>query len=242
MSTLRLKAKHRLMCGDSTDKDDVERLMDSKKADMVYTDPPYGVSYEGGHFHSGDVNIKRKRRKLARDQDESIYQEVIPVIAEFCNGPCYTWYAASKGKSIYNAIDEVGEYHAMIVWHKVNAKYAALNAQYKQRHEPCVYWKPKGSTLRWDGPTNERTVWELKRDPQNNFHPTQKPVELAERAVSNHKASSILDLFLGSGSTLIACEKTDRQCYGMEIDPHYCSVIIERYKQFCGKEVVKIAE
>ena len=225
---------HRVMCGDSTSKDDVDRLMGGEKADMVFTDPPYGVNYEGGHFHSGDVNIKRKREKLAADNSTEIYSKVIPVIAQFCDGPCYTWYAASKELAVYQAIAKVGEYHTMIVWHKINATYAAMNAQYKQRHEPCVYWKPKGSTLRWCGPTDERTIWELKRDAQNTYHPTQKPVELAERAIGNHKADSVLDLFLGSGSTLIACEKTKRKCYGMEIDPHYCDIIIKRWEDFTG--------
>ena len=225
---------HRVMCGDSTSKDDVDRLMGGEKADMVFTDPPYGVNYEGGHFHSGDVNIKRKREKLAADNSTEIYSKVIPVIAQFCDGPCYTWYADSKGLAVYQAIAEVGEYHTMIVWHKINATYAAMNAQYKQRHEPCVYWKPKGSTLRWCGPTDERTIWELRRDAQNTYHPTQKPVELAERAIGNHKADSVLDLFLGSGSTLIACEKTKRKCYGMEIDPHYCDIIIKRWEDFTG--------
>lgn len=239
MGNLILKSQHRLACIDSTNKEDVAKLMNGEKADMVFTDPPYGVNYEGGHFHSGDVNIKRKREKLAADQTPDIYTDVIPVIAQFCDGPCYTWYAASRGKQLYNAIDKAGEYHAMIVWHKINATYAAMNAQYKQRHEPCVYWKPKGSTLRWCGPTDERTIWELKRDARNNFHPTQKPVELAERAIGNHKAKTVLDLFLGSGSTLIACEKTGRRCFGSEIDPHYCSVILKRWEDYTGKKAVK---
>jgi DNA modification methylase len=234
-----LLGKHRLICGDSTDKATVDRLMAGQKADMVFTDPPYGVSYEGGHFHSGDVNIKRPRKKLEADQDTSIYLEAIPIIAKYCNGPCYVWYAASKEKDLYNAIDEVGEYHSMIVWHKTNATYAALNAQYKQRHEPCVYWKPKGKTLLWCGPTDERTIWEMKRDSSNKLHPTQKPVELAERAIRNHTAKTILDLFGGSGSTLIACEKTDRTCYMSEIDPHYCQVIIDRWEQYTQQQAIK---
>ncbi len=234
MPKLRLKGKHKLLCGDSTVKANVDRLMDGAKADMVFTDPPYGVNYEGGHHKL----TGQKPRKMIANDDIDLYGDIIPIIAKYCDGPCYTWYAASKEKSLYNAIDEVGQYHAMIVWHKINAKYAAMNAQYKQRHEPCVYWKPKGSNLRWCGPTDERTIWELKRDAQNNFHPTQKPVELAERAIRNHTAKTVLDLFLGSGSTLIACEKTGRQCYGMEIDPHYCSVIIKRYKEYCDKEVI----
>jgi DNA modification methylase len=232
--------EHRLMCGDSTDVLAVEKLMNGEKADMVFTDPPYGVNYSGGHFHSKDVKIQRKRKKLVNDHSEDIYRDVLPVLVQFVDGPIYTWYAASKEKSLYNMIAELGEYHAMIVWHKTNATYAAMNAQYKQRHEPCVYWKPKGSKLRWCGPTNEATVWEIKRDAQNNFYPTQKPVELAERAILNHSAKSCLDLFGGSGSTLIACEKTNRKCYMMELDPHYCDVILSRWEKYTGKLAERI--
>ena len=231
-----LLGKHRLMCGDSTNIQHVERLMDGKKADMVFTDPPYGVNYEGGHFHSGDVNIKRKREKLANDADDQIYADVIPLIASFCDGPCYTWFADTKPLKLYQAVEAVGQIHALIIWHKINAKYAAINAQYKQRHEPCLYWKPKGSTLRWCGASTEATLWEMKRDSTNNFHPTQKPVELAERAIGNHKAQTVLDLFGGSGSTLIACEKTSRHCRMMELEPAYCDVIVKRWEDFTGKK------
>ena len=230
--------KHRLLCGDSTNIQHVERLMDGKKADMVFTDPPYGVNYEGGHFHSGDVNIKRKREKLANDADDQIYADVIPLIASFCDGPCYTWFADTKPLKLYQAVEAVGQIHALIIWHKINAKYAAMNAQYKQRHEPCLYWKPKGSTLRWCGASTEATLWEMKRDPTNNFHPTQKPVELAERAIGNHKAQTVLDLFGGSGSTLIACERQHRHARLMELDPAYCDVIVKRWEDFTGNTAI----
>jgi len=229
---------HRLLCGDSTNIQHVERLMDGKKADMVFTDPPYGVNYEGGHFHSGDVNIKRKREKLANDADDQIYADVIPLIASFCDGPCYTWFADNKLLKLYQAVEAVGQIHALIIWHKINATYAAINAQYKQRHEPCLYWKPKGSTLRWCGASTEATLWEMKRDPTNNFHPTQKPVELAERAIGNHKAQTVLDLFGGSGSTLIACERQHRHARLMELDPAYCDVIVKRWEDFTGNTAV----
>ena len=237
-SDLWILGNHRLLCGDSTNPQHVERLMDGKKADMVFTDPPYGVNYEGGHFHSGDVNIKRKREKLANDGDDQIYANVIPLIASFCDGPCYTWFAGTKPLKLYQAVETVGQIHALIIWHKTNAKYAAINAQYKQRHEPCLYWKPKGSTLRWCGASTEATIWEMKRDATNNFHPTQKPVELAERAIGNHKAQVVLDLFGGSGSTLIACEKTSRHCRMMELDPAYCDVIVKRWEDFTGNTAV----
>lgn len=223
---------HRLLCGDSTDPDQVAVLMGDKKADMVFTDPPYGVNYDGGHFHSGNVNIKRKRKELKNDNNTEIYTKVIPIISKYCDGPCYTWFADTKPLDLFYAVHKVGEIHALIIWHKINATYAAMNAQYKQRHEPCLYWKPKGKTLKWIGKSTESTIWEIKKEGINKLHPTQKPVELAERAINNHKAKIVLDVFLGSGSTLIACEKTNRICYGMELEPHYCDVIVNRYRDW----------
>ena len=234
--------RHRVMCGDSTLVDDVERLMDGGKADMVFTDPPYGVDYEGGHFHSGDVNIVRKREKLVADNVD-IYKELCPILYSYCDGPIYLWFADSRGRLVYNAIEESGlEIHALIIWHKINATYAAMNAQYKQRHEPCLYCKPKGKNLRWHGASTESTIWEIKKEGRNNLHPTQKPVALAEKAIRNHSVNLILDLFLGSGSTLIACEKTNRICYGMEIDPKYCDVIVKRWEDYTGQKAQRLCE
>jgi len=229
--------EHRLLCGDATKKEDVERLMDGQKADMVFTDPPYGVNYEGGHFHSGDVNIKRKREQLVNDGDAKIYNKFLSVIIPFVDGAIYTWFADSKGYDVYNAItDNNCEIHALIIWHKTNATYSAMNAQYKQRHEPCLYFKPKGKTLKWCGASTENTIWEIDTDGRNKLHPTQKPVALGVKAISNHKADTVMDLFLGSGSTLIACEKTNRKCFGMEIDPHYCDVIVKRWEDYTGNK------
>jgi len=226
--------EHRLLCGDSTNRAQVSRLMGAVKAEMMFTDPPYGVGYEGGHLN------KRKREKIINDDSSDIYSRVAPVISEFVDGPCYTWFAFTQCRPTVEAIEAIGEMHALIIWNKTNATYAAMNAQYKQRHEPCIYWKPKGSTLRWTGPTNECTVWDIKRDGRNDMHPTQKPVELAERAINNHSAESVLDLFGGSGSTMIACETLKRQCYMMELDPHYCDVIVNRWQNFTGQQAKKI--
>ena len=221
--------RHRLLCGDSTNADDVTRIMDGTKADMMFTDPPYGVGYEGGHFHSGNVNIKRKREAIASDGDSGIYDRFIPLATEAVDGPCYVWFAGSQALAVYQAVENAKcEIHAMIVWHKTNATYAAMNAQYKQRHEPLLYFKPKNSTLRWCGPNDECTIWEIPRDSSNEFHPTQKPVALAARAIGNHKAVVIADFFAGSGSTIVAAEQTGRSCRAIEIEPKYVAVILER--------------
>lgn len=237
-----LLGNHRLLCGDSTDVLQVERLMGGEKADMVFTDPPYGVDYSGGIQFTDNGVQKNNRTKLKNDESTEIYKEVVPILAIFCDGPIYTWYAdGEKSLQLYQSIHDCkGQIHAIIIWHKINARYGALNQQYKQRHEPCVYWKAKGKNLKWIGETTEATLWEMKRESKNDLHPTQKPVELAERAIRNHDAPKVLDLFLGSGSTLIACEKTKRECYGMEIDPHYCDIIIERWEKFTGQQAVLV--
>ena len=100
----------------------------------------------------------------------------------------------------------------------------------------------KGNHVNWNGPSNEVTVWEIEQSHLNEFHPTQKPVELSLRAINNHKANIVLDLFLGSGSTMIACEKLNRKCYGMEIDEHYCDVIVKRWEDFTGKKAKLISK
>ena len=224
-----LLGDHRLLCGDATKKEDVEVLMDGSKADMVFTDPPYGVGYEGG---------SKKRAKLKDDHiGTDIYSKVVPVIAEYCKGACYTWYAGTKPLDLYKSVGQYGDIHSLIIWVKNNSTFN-MSIHYKQKHEPCLYWKPKNTSLNWAGGSKEDTVWEFDRESKNEFHPTQKPVALGVKAISNHKADKVLDLFLGSGSTLIACEKTGRKCYGMEIDPHYCDVIVKRWEQFTGKVAI----
>ena len=219
---------HRLLCGDSTDKADVERLMGGFKADMVFTDPPYGVDYTGGIQFSANGNVKKNQReKLENDDSEQIYADSIPIMASITNGPCYTWFADSKAGTIYNTIKKFGEIHALIIWLK-NGGYGALNANYKQKHEPCLYWKPKNGKLNFCGATTETTIWEINKDGRNEFHPTQKPVALAAKAISNHNATSVADIFLGSGATMVAAHQLNRKCYGMEIDPKYCQVIVDR--------------
>jgi DNA modification methylase len=226
--------EHRIICGDCTIAAVVERVMGGEKAHMMFTDPPYGVDYTGGHFHSGDVNIKRERERLAGDKTD-MYTRFLPVVLPFVDGPCYVWFASSVGKPVYDAVLGYGcEIHAMIVWNKTNATYAAMNAQYKQRHEPLLYFKPNGSTLRWTGPTNECTVWDIPRDSINEYHPTQKPVALASRAIGNHDAPVVADFFAGSGSTIIAAENLSRQCRAVEISPAYVAVALQRYSDAFG--------
>ena len=230
--------EHRLMCGDSTNKETVELLMDGKKADMVFTDPPYGVSYTGGlQFKNGTV--EKNNREMIKNDDVDIYEDVFRILSQFSNGACYVWFAGTKAATLYNAAEKYGEIHALIIWVK-NGGYGALNANYKQKHEPCLYWKPKNAKLNFCGATTETTVWEVNKDGVNEYHPTQKPIALPAKAISNHDAETVLDLFGGSGSTLIACEQLDRTCYMMELDPKYCDVIIKRWETLTGEKAVLI--
>lgn len=173
---------------------------------------------------------KNQREKLENDDSEQIYADSIPIMASITKGPCYTRFAGSKAGTIYNTIKKFGEIHALIIWVK-NGGYGALNANYKQKHEPCLYWKPKNGKLNFCGATTETTIWEINKDGRNEFHPTQKPVALAAKAISNHDANSVADIFLGSGTTMVAAHQLNRKCYGMELSEKYCQVIVDRMQK-----------
>ena len=136
---------------------------------------------------------------------------------------------------LYSSAEKYGDIHSLLIWVK-NGGYGSLNANYKAKHEPCLYWKPKGSTLKFIGATTETTIWEIDKDGKNKLHPTQKPVALAHKAISNHKAETVLDLFGGSGATLIAAEQLNRTCFMMELDPKYVDVIIARWEKLTGQQ------
>lgn len=211
--------EHRLLCGDSTDSDQVARLMNGEKADMVFTDPPYGVNYIGG--------TKKRNNLIGDERETTIYEDVIPIISNIVDGPCYVWYADKNPNGLYEAVKKYGEIHSVIIWNKNNSTFN-MNIHYKAKHEPCLYWKPKNKTLNWSGGNNQETVWDIDRESANKYHPTQKPIAVPYRAIQNHKAPIVADLFLGSGSTMVAAHQLNRKCYGMELDPKYCQVIIDR--------------
>ena len=234
--------KHRVMCGDSTSIDAVDKLMAGGKADMVFTDPPYGVNYDGGHAVKG-----KRREKLKNDATPEIYDGVMPVIYSVSKdgAATYLWFSDSKSAAVTAAVTAAGyEVRNTLIWNKNVAQFGAIGAQYKSKHEPCLYCFKKGHAPYWAGPNNEVSVWDIKRCPKNEHHPTQKPVELAERALGNSSkgGDTILDLFGGSGSTLIACEKTGRESRLMELDPKYCDVIVKRWQEFTGKSATLEAD
>jgi DNA modification methylase len=226
---------HRLMCGDSTSIDAVDKLMDGQKADMVFTDPPYGVDYDGGHA------TKERREKLANDDDVNMYGQPIvnAYAASTSDAPLYLWFADRFADDVISGVRAAGyEVRNWIVWNKNVAQFGAIGAQYKSKHEPCIYAFKRGKSPNWCGPTNETTIWDVSRDNKNSHHPTQKPVALCKRAVGNHRVGRVLDLFGGSGSTLIACENINKEAFLMELDPKYCDVIIKRWQEYTGKKAI----
>ena len=230
-----LLGRHRLMCGDSTSIDAVDKLMGGQKAGMVFTDPPYGVSYTGGLQDKGH-GLKGNARQMIKNDDVDLYEDAVLVASQYCSGPVFMFYADTVPFGLYRGIENVGgSIVALLIWKKKGG-YGALGASYKPNHEPCIIWKTKGANLNFIGSSSENRIWEEEKDGQNKMHPTQKPVAIPERAIRNHNAATVLDLFGGSGSTLIACEKTNRDCRMMELDPKYCDVIIKRWQDFTGQK------
>ena len=233
-----LLGEHRVLCGDSTSEADVARLMNGEKADMVFTDPPYGVNYDGGHA------TDKRREKLKNDNSTLIYDDSVPNMFKHSKDEAalYLWFAATKSLQVLQVLQvlQANNYviRSWLIWNKNQAQFGAIGAQYKQKHEPCLYCFKKGESPYWNGPNNEVSVWDEKRSRINEFHPTQKPVELSGRALANSCPASglVLDLFLGSGATLIGAEQTKRKCYGMEISPNYCDVIVKRWENLTGKK------
>lgn len=230
---------HRLMCGDSTDEQTVAYLMDGQKADMIFTDPPYGVDYEVGHNAKKRTGIQGD--KLEGEGLTNLFGDALANAEKHSHDHAafYIWYANGKAVETFASFANLDlKVRAVICWYKIKSGLGAFMSQYIPNYEPCIYAHKTGEAPQWFGPTDEKTVWELKKEQKNEFHPTQKPVELPERAISNSSKSGdiILDLFGGSGSTLIAAEKKSRYCYMMEFDPHYVDVIIARWEKFTGNK------
>lgn len=232
-----LCGEHRVMCGDSTSIEDMETLMDGQKAHMVWTDPPYGVDYTGGH------QSKEARPAIAGDDDATLYAASLPIMMAVTQekAPFYLWFAGSEGEAVYDAVASVNlKVRSQIIWNKLNPHYGAFMAQYMQRHEPCLYMHKAGKSPYWFGPTNEVSVWDVEQPRRNELHPTQKPVELASRAMENSSKVGyiVLDAFGGSGTSLVAAVQTSRVARLMEIDPVHVDTICLRYQVITGVKPV----
>ena len=216
-----LLGDHRLMCGDSTSINAVEKLMNGVKADMVFTDPPYNVAFNG---RSGKFDVIANDDLDAKDF-ESFIGSIASIITAI-DAPYYIWC----NWKFYGLLQSLLPFTACIVWAKNNF---GLGNGYRHQHEFCLTNAKIDKDVK-----SESDLWKVSKDAEY-VHPTQKPVALAERAIGNHKTSkAVLDLFGGSGSTLIACEKLRRKCYMMELDVKYCDVIVKRWEQYTGKKAV----
>jgi len=227
--------EHRVLCGDATKAEDVERLMDGTKADMAFTDPPYGVSYEGRQksmYFNGKHGEQTK--PIKNDSNLNIYKNVFTLIETNCIGAFYVFYGAGTETTFFSYFHDTDlKLISTLIWNKPKGS-TALGANYKPTYESFIYGAVNNNR-HWCGDHSQWTVFDCSRS-RDGMHPTQKPVELGVKAISNHNGRSVMDFFLGSGSTLIACQKTGRKCFGMEIDPHYCDVIITRWSDFTGKD------
>jgi len=236
-----LLGKHRVMCGDSTSIEQAEKLMGGVKGDMVFTDPPYNVAYEG----RGEKN-KLGPIKNDNMSDESFEQFCRDVFATYhsimkplaCIYVCHPDSQTAPKLAFEKTFGELFKKSSTVIWVKQSAGMGWQD--YRAQHEPILYgWKEGSGKHFYCGDRSKTTVWKIGRDAQASYvHPTQKPVALPEEAINNSSKGEdvIIDLFGGSGSTLIACEKTGRVNRSMELDPKYCDVIVKRWQDFTGKQ------
>jgi DNA modification methylase len=218
--------EHRLLCGDSTCSDTVAKLMNGGKADMVFTDPPYNVNYEGG---------SKKRDAIENDKIDDFYKFLYDVYTNcflFMNdgSPIYVAHSELERANFILAFIDAGfKYSSIIIWVKNNSTFS-MNKDYKWKHEPIIYGWKQGKERTWKGDNKQDTVWNIDRPSRSEEHPTMKPIELCEKAIKNssNESSLIFEPFTGSGSTMVASHQLKRKCYGMELDPKYCDVIVKR--------------
>jgi DNA modification methylase len=225
------------MCGDSTNAGDVALLMDGDKADLVFSDPPYCVGYQGG-----------TEDKLTIQNDDMPAEDYIKFMDGFfarfreavkTDASLYICHASQWQLETELSLRRAGfEVRNPIIWAKNCGAFGF--ARYKFQHEPIFYCHIAGESDNWYGDLTQTTVWHEKKPNANRLHPTMKPVEIVQRALVNSSKPNdlVLDLFLGSGTTLIASHTLDRRCFGMEIDPRYADVIVKRFEDFTGKKAI----
>ena len=227
--------RHRLMCGDSTSVEAVKTLMGGCKADLLLTDPPYNVNYEGGT----GMTIQNDNME---DEDFRAFLRSAFQAADAAMNPgaaFYIWHADSEGYNFRGACHDIGwTVRQCLIWVK-NA--LVLGRQdYQWKHEPCLYGWTDGAGHSWYGDRKQTTTLEYDRPSRSELHPTMKPVPLFDYQIKNstQKGDNVLDLFGGSGTTIIACEQNGRKAFVMELDPKYCDVIVQRWEEFTGQKAV----
>ena len=239
--------EHRLMCGDSTSAEDVSKLMDGSKADLLFTDPPYGVSYEKKtkEVLKSKTYTKIQNDDLKLDKFKDFLFDVFTNSRDWLlDSASYYVFSCQGGDQemmMMMMMRECGiPCRHQIIWVKDAPVFSMGRLDYDYKHEPILYGWVKKHDFQRNG-EQDKSVWEFKRT-ENKLHPTMKPVPLIANALLNStkKNDLVLDLFGGSGSTMMACEQLGRKCRMMELDPHYCDVIIARWEKFTGQKAVKL--
>lgn len=232
--------EHRLMCGDSTKADDILKLVGKEEAiDLYLTDPPYNVSYEGKTKDALTIQNDSMSDLQFSGFLSSAFKAADPVLKK--GGAYYIWHADTEGYNFRHAVMEAGwMLKQCLIWVK-NAPVIGRQ-DYQWKHEPCLYgWKP-GDSHKWYHDRKQTTVLEFNKPLRNGEHPTMKPVGLFAYLIQNStkRGDSVLDSFGGSGASIVACEQLGRKCYMMELDPHYCDVIINRWETLTGRKAEKV--
>lgn len=230
---------HRLMCGDSTDEKDVNKLVGEATIDLLITDPPYNVDYTG----KTEDALKIENDKMEND---AFHEFLVNAFTNAYNvikgGGCfYCWYASKEVVNFHTSLEESGfTVKQELIWNKNSMVMGRQDYQWK--HEPCLYgWKETDPHV-WYGDRKQTTVIDWNRPTKSDLHPTMKPIGLFDYQIRNStkQGENVLDLFGGSGTTIMACEQNDRHAYVMEYDPKYVDVIISRWEQFTGKKAIKL--
>ena len=253
--------RHILTCGDSTIQTDIDKLLNGKRADMCFTDPPYLMDFTGAIGGDGEVNKHAKKHgkitndKMSKEQGDDFLREIMQVLHTSVRGAFYVCFYRLGIDRIMNAMSDSNlKWRNLIIWHKGHLSLS--NSDYKAMYEPIIYgWTDDYTPIvygwadehEWHSDKKQidawqdievPSFWQIPRTKKNTLHPTMKPVALCERAIlnSSRAGQSVLDLFGGSGSTLIACEKSGRVCLMNEFEPKYVDVIIERWQNYTGLE------
>lgn len=231
--------KHRLMCGDSTKEDDVRKLCNNNLIDLFLTDPPYNVDYTGKTADALKINNDKMKESDFRVFLKEAFRNANEVMKP---GACfYIWHADSEGYNFRGACFDIGwKVRQCLIWRKNSLVMGRQD--YQWQHEPCLYgWKDGASHL-WASDRKQTTILDFDRPTRSAEHPTMKPISLFDYQIRNNTKGNdiVLDLFAGSGTTIIACEQNNRIAYGMELDPKYVDVIIKRYEDFTGRKAIKL--
>ena len=235
-----LLGEHRLVCGDATRAESYAALMRDEKAALAFTDPPYNVAY------AADDHQGLKRRPIANDDlgegFAPFLREALALMMAHLDGACYIAMSSSEIHTLRQVFEELGgHWSTFIIWAK--DAFTLGRSDYQRQYEPILYGWPKGAKRHWCGDRDQGDVWLIKRPRVNDLHPTMKPVELVERAMRNSSRPGdiVLDPFGGSGTTLIAAEKTGRRARLIELEPKYCDVIVRRWEEWAGEKARRVA-